>query len=366
LDKIKYKNLRILQLTDTLNSGGAEKMAVNLANALVDEINASYVCCTRYEGMLKEELNEQVGYIFLNKKHSLDLQAFWKLTTFIKEEEINIVHAHGTSWFWGVLLKISSLKIQLVWHDHYGESELLNKRDIKFLRPLSKYFNGIIAVNDDLKAWAQKELNCKIVIQLNNFIETSKVSNSEVRLKGEPTDFKIVCVANLRPQKDLINLLSAFELLRIEKISLHLIGVDPGTTYAQKVREKICNSDRKIFYYERISNVFSLLKQVDLGVLSSRSEGLPLALLEYGLVGIPVVCTDVGQCREVVDDAALLVPPSNSEVLAEAIEYYFYNPIRRKKDAQKLHEKIKEVYSKVSLMPMLSNFYGNLIEINGD
>lgn len=338
-------------------------MAVNLANALADDINVSYLCCTRYEGMVKEELKEQVGYIFLAKKHSLDLQAFWKLSTFIKKEQINIVHAHGTSWFWGVLLKISGLKIKLVWHDHYGESELLNKRDIKFLKPLSKNFDGIITVNDGLKAWAQKELNCETIIQLNNFIEPSKVADSGVRLKGEPTDFKIVCVANLRPQKDHLCLLAAFEMINIEKISLHLIGVDPGTKYAQEVREKISNSDKKIFYYGSTSNVLDLLEQGDLGVLSSRSEGLPLTLLEYGLVGIAVVCTEVGQCRKVLDDDALLVPPSNPEVLAEAIEYYFYNPIRRKNDAQKLHEKIKKAYSKESLMPVLSNFYRKLSEI---
>ncbi|TDN89171.1 glycosyltransferase involved in cell wall biosynthesis [Salegentibacter sp. 24] len=355
--------MKILQLIDSLRPGGAERMAVNLANALIDEISASYLCCTRFEGMLKEEMNEQVGYLFLNKKHSFDLQALWRIRTFIKKEQINIVHAHGTSWFWGVLLKMSGLEIKLVWHDHYGESELLNKRDIKFLRPLSKNFNGIIVVNDGLKTWAQKELNCATVVQLNNFIEPSKVMDSGVQLKGELTDFKIVCVANLRLQKDHLNLLAAFEMIKMEKISLHLIGIDPGTAYAQEVREKISNSDKKIFYYGSISNVFGLLGQVDLGVLSSRSEGLPLALLEYGMVGIPVICTEVGQCREVLDDAALLIPPSSPEVLAEAIEYYFYNPIRRKKDAQKLHEKIKEAYSKESLMPVLCNFYRKLIEI---
>ena len=354
------KQLRVLQLIDTLNPGGAERMAINLANSLVGEVKASYLGCTREEGMLKEELEEEVEYLFLNKTNSLDLKAFWKLRKFIKDKQIDLVHAHGTSWFWAVLLKLSGSKIKLVWHDHYGESELLSKRDIKFLKPLSRYFDGIISVNNDLKDWAEKELNCKRVIQLNNFIVPSKELDSELKLKGDPSDFKIICVANLRPQKDHLNLLSAFAALDIEKISLHLVGTDLGTSYSKTVREKISNSGKSIFYYGSIPNVSNILKQADLGVLSSRSEGLPLALLEYGFAGLPVVCTEVGQCREVVGAKALLVPPSNAETMAEAIEYYFDNPERRKKDAHGLQEKIKMEYSKESFQPVLLKFYADL------
>lgn len=338
-------------------------MAINLANSLLGEVEASYLCCTRKEGLLKEELEESVGYLFLNKKHSLDLQAFWKLRTFVKKEQIDLVHAHGTSWFWGVLLKISGLKIKLVWHDHYGESEKLEERDIKFLKPLSRYFDGIISVNDDLKSWAKRELRSDEVIQLNNFIVPYKKVDSGLKLKGEPTDLKIVCVANLRPQKDHLNLLSAFEMLNIEKISLHLIGVDPGTSYSKVLKEKITKGDKKIFHYGSTPNVLGLLEQADLGVLSSRSEGLPLALLEYGFAALPVVCTEVGQCRKVVGDTALLVPPLNPEALAQAIMFYFNNPARRNEDANEFQKRLKKTYSKESLLPILSNFYRNLSEI---
>ncbi|MBZ9632001.1 glycosyltransferase [Salegentibacter sp. LM13S] len=352
--------MRVLQLIDTLTPGGAERVALNLANSLEGEVEASYLCCTRDEGMLKEELDDEVGFCFLNKKHSFDLRAFWKLTTFIKKEQIDLVHAHGTSWFWGVLLKLSGLNIKLVWHDHYGESEELEKRDVKFLKPLSRYFDGIISVNDDLKAWAKRELSSDKVIQLNNFIVPSKEVDSGLKLKGDPTDFKIVCVANLRPQKDHLNLLLAFEILSIEEISLHLIGVDPGSNYSQALKKEITKSGKKIFHYGSTPNVFGLLEQADLGVLSSRSEGLPLALLEYALAGLPVVCTEVGQCREVVDDAALLVPPSNPKALGKAIRFYFHNVDKRKKDAYRLHKRLKKTYSKEALLPVLSNFYNNL------
>ena len=335
-------------------------MAINLANSLLGVVGASYLCCTREEGILKEELEEEVGYLFLNKKNSLHLKAFWKLRKFIKDKQIDLVHAHGTSWFWGVLLKLSGLKLKLVWHDHSGANVNLKNIKLNFLKTCSRSFDGIISVNDDLKEWAERALSSGKVIQLNNFIVPNKAAASGLKLKGDPSDFKIICVANLRPQKDHLNLLSAFESLDIEKISLHLVGTDPATSYSKTVREKISNSGKSIFYYGSITNISDILKQADLGVLSSRSEGLPLALLEYGFAGLPVVCTEVGQCREVVGGKALLVPPSNAETMAEAIEYYFDNPERRKKDAHGLQEKIKMEYSKESFQPVLLKFYADL------
>ena len=355
-----HKNLRVLQLIDTLNPGGAERMAINLANSLQGEVERSFLCCTREEGLLKEKLTESVGYLFLKKKNSLDLQAFLKLKSFVKKEQIELVHAHGTSWFWGVLLKLSGLKIKLVWHDHYGESEHLEQRNIRLLKPLSRYFDGIISVNNDLKAWAVKRLKCRAVIQLNNFICTSNEGNSMKTLKGSSNDFKVLCVANFRPQKDHLNLLEAFEKLNIEGISLHLIGVDSDTAYSKKVREKISTSRKKIYYYGSLPEVSDLLSQADLGVLSSRSEGLPLALLEYGMAGLPVVCTNVGQCKNIIGDAALLIASEDPVALAAAIEKYYRDSKRRKQDALCLQADIKKAYSKEEVLPLFLEFYNNL------
>ena len=355
-----HTQLRVLQLIDTLNPGGAERMAVNLANSLVAEIVTSYLCCTREEGLLKEELKEEVRYLFLNKKKSIDVRAFLKLKSFVKKEQIELVHAHGTSWFWAVLLKLSGLKIKLIWHDHYGNSEHLEQRDIKLLKPLSRFFDGIISVNSDLKGWARKRLKSRTVIKLNNFICTHNDANSEETLKGSSDDFKVVCVANLRPQKDHLNLLTAFEKLNIDGISLHLIGIDPVTAYSKEVREKIFNSEKKIYYYGSLPEVSGLLRQADLGVLSSRSEGLPLALLEYAFAGLPVVCTDVGQCKEVTDENALLVSAGNPIALVAAIKEYYRDKESRERDATSLQNRVKKAYSKEEVLPFFLKFYNNL------
>jgi glycosyltransferase involved in cell wall biosynthesis len=339
-------------------------MAVTYANALVGQVEGSYLCCTRMEGMLKESLLPEVEYLFLNKKSSLDLKALLKLRGFIKTRQIEFVHAHSTSYFLAGLLKFTGLKFKLVWHIHNGASEYLKYREYKLISIFSRYFEGVISVNTSLKEWAISKLNCKNVVELKNFIpEDISCEKSGPQLEGFAGNFKIICVANLRPQKDHLNLIKTFESLDHQfPISLHLIG----ESFEDKTAESILNAikesplSERIFYYGAQSEIFGLLAQAHLGVLASRYEGLPVALLEYGIAGLPVIVTEVGQCREVVGDFGLLVPPNDPEALAEAITSYFKNPEKRKKDAFEFQQNILKNYSEKSVLSSLIEFYKKL------
>src|SRR5690606_38908493 len=199
--------MRVLQLIDSLRPGGAEKMAVNIANALLPHVDRSFLCCTRQEGMLKDEIKPEVRYLFLNKKSRLDPKAILGLRKYIIENKIDIIHAHSSSFFLAGLLKLTGSNFKLIWHDHYGESENLGDREFKVLKRFSRLFWGIISVNTTLKDWAENYLNCKNVTVIRNFIpEPDPNAKSQISLKGNKNDFKIICVANLRPQKDHMNL----------------------------------------------------------------------------------------------------------------------------------------------------------------
>jgi len=360
----KLYKLRVLQIIDSLRPGGAEKMAVTYANALVGQVEGSYLCCSRMEGMLKDSLMPEVEYLFLNKKSSLDLKAILKLRSFIKSRQISIVHAHSTSFFLAGCLKFTGLKFKLVWHDHYGESELLKERNHKVLKIFSGLFSGIISVNTKLKEWSEQHLECRNVVEIKNFIPaTASEINSEIRLKGKEEDFKIICVANLRPQKDHLNLIQAFEHLSADLPgSLHLIGANFEDRYSESVLNAIKGSPAsdRIFYYGEQSEISGLLAQANLGILASRSEGLPVALLEYGMAGLPVIVAEVGQCKQVIGEYGLLVPPNDPEALAEAITSYFKNPEKRKKNAFEFQQNIVKNYSEKLVLSKLTEFYKKL------
>ena len=61
--------MRVLQLIDSLEAGGAERMAVSYANSLSKKIAFSGLIATRKEGQLLSQINQNVDYLFLNKKN---------------------------------------------------------------------------------------------------------------------------------------------------------------------------------------------------------------------------------------------------------------------------------------------------------
>tara|TARA_R100000935_G_scaffold7556_1_gene15957 strand:- start:1524 stop:2606 length:1083 start_codon:yes stop_codon:yes gene_type:complete len=356
--------MKILQIIDSLNPGGAERMAINYANLLRKNDSESHICVTRKEGILKEGISLGVFYFFLDKKSTFDIKAILRLRDYIKEHRIDILHAHSTSYFLATIIKISYPSVKLIWHDHYGNNEFLNKRKTNVLKYCSKQFDGIIAVNTKLKTWSLQYLHCKKVIKVNNFVNTNFKNSLGVKIKGDPSAFKIICVANLRPQKDHENLFNAFKILVSKyNMSLHLIGNDPQTSYSKELIKKINNNlyKDKIFYYGSQKNVRGFLELSDLGVLSSISEGLPLALLEYGISGIAVVTTNVGHCEEVINGNGKLVPPRDPNMLASKILFYYENNQERILDAKKLNLHVLSNYSEECIAKEVIGFYSEVI-----
>ena len=362
--------MRVLQLIDSLRSGGAERMAVNYANALAKRTDGSFLCCTRLEGLLKSQLSPEVGYLFLEKKNTLNLKAFWKLRKFIKRNKIDLIQAHSSSWFLAVLVKLSLSEVKLVWHDHYGRE--LKERKAGLVKMASRYFDGIISVTADLKKWGEENLSSKTVVFFRNFLPTE---NFEIQLQKnkhplfgshsyQESGFKIVCLANLRPQKDHSTLLKAFELVekKYPKISLHLIGKDEENDYSKKLKIFVKRKDweEKVFFYGEQANVEGFLKNSDLGILSSASEGLPVALLEYGRARLPVVCTGVGECAEVVGDNGIVVPPQDAGKLANAILLYAESKDLREELSIAFHNSIIKKYSEEAVASEVIDYFKNL------
>ena len=290
--------MRILQLIDSLEIGGAEKMAVNYANALSTRIAFSALIATRKEGFLKSQLHKNVDYLFLDRKSTIDFGAVFRLKTYCKINSITHIQAHSSSFFSAFLVKLLCPKIKIIWHDHNGLSEFLSNRKSIALKIASYFFDGIVVVNYQLKKWAKNKLHCKKVLYLANFTTLNSDENKDTFLKGIDGK-RILCLANLRIQKNhflLIEVAKKLQKLHPEW-SFHLIGKDFLDDYSDKIKDIIAveNLSKSVFIYGSKQDTQHCITQAAICVLTSQSEGLPVALLEYGLNKKAVVTTDVGE-----------------------------------------------------------------------
>ena len=202
------------------------------------------------------------------------------------------------------------------------------------------------------------------MVTFNNFITENirDVNVAHVKLRGRTSDFKLLCVANLRSQKDHLTLINAFNSLKIKNVSLHMIGKNFQDNYYEKVTWAIENSEKsdRIFYYGTQDNIKELLKQGDVGILTSISEGLPLIILEYALAGLPIICTDVGECKSVIEEDGYLVKPSDPQKIKEAIAYIYENYDIAQKKALKLKNRVSTEFIETSIVPKILKFYRTL------
>ncbi len=337
-------------------------MAVNIANALAENGLKSHLCATRQEGDLKSKIGSEVHYLFMDKKSPFDLIALQKLVRYIKANKINTIHAHATSYFTAFLIKLRLPKINIVWHDHYGDSENLRARKKFPLTLVSKTFKTVISVNNNLYQWAQQNLKAKQYKYLANFASFGTSILKTTHLHGL-SEKRIVCLANLRPQKDHINLLKAFKIVQKKHTdwTLHLVGLDFKDAYAEAIKSYIKkqNLNTHVFLYGSCADTEHILEQATMGVLGSKSEGLPVALLEYGLSKLPVVVTNVGECRTVVSnlESGMVVPPNNENKLAEGIIFLIENDKQRKVLGENLYKNTVLNYGKNAYLTQLIPIY---------
>jgi glycosyltransferase involved in cell wall biosynthesis len=186
---------------------------------------------------------------------------------------------------------------------------------------LAKWIDVFLTVNQKLTNYWQSLLPYK-----SNFIQT--IPNFPFLSESNSAKFEnftFLNVANYRPQKDQLNLIEAAKLLNEQgkTFQVLLLGEEVDLNWKSQMQKLIdlYHLEDKIYLLGPKENASVYMAQSHVGVLSSESEGLPVALLEYGLSGLPVISTDVGDCKKVVSSSQFgwIVPPKSPQALANAM-----------------------------------------------
>lgn len=141
----------------------------------------------------------------------------------------------------------------------------------------------------------------------------------------------VVSVGRLQHPKDSATLLRAAARLGGRDWRLELVGDGPDRPALESLHRELGLEGRVRFAGER-DDVPELLSRAAVFVLSSRSEGMPLSVLEAMAAGLPVVASRVGGIPEQVADGVtgLLVPVGDAERLAEALRRLLDDPELRR------------------------------------
>jgi glycosyltransferase involved in cell wall biosynthesis len=352
-----------MHLVDTLQVGGAERVAVNLVNALPRPGFQPFLCTTRYEGPLAKFVRDDVGRLRLNRKRRFELQAVRRLVNFIRRHNVEILHAHGSTVLMANFASRWAPYPRMIWHDHYG-IHADRKRPAWLYRLLLKRAGGVLAVNECLARWARERLRMPSdrVWYVPNFVSDETPAAPRVQLPGTP-GARIVCVANLRPVKDHGTLLQAMAdvVQRFPAAHLLLVGSHEDAPHTKRIVSRIaelCLNSHVTLLGCR-DDVGVILEASDLAVLSSSVEGLPMSLLEYGKAGLAVVATDVGQCAEVLDHgrAGRLVPKQQPQQLAEALSTLLESPADRAALGRRFRRRVQATYSATVVVEQIVHAY---------
>jgi glycosyltransferase involved in cell wall biosynthesis len=194
-----------------------------------------------------------------------------------------------------------------------------------------RMFDKIIAVSHDVRAeLLEQGIPPDKVVVIPNSVDVGHFSPGESSRGEIDSGLEsaqrpvILFVGRLVYEKGLDVLLKAFRLLSEGcgemPLQLHLVGDGPLRSELQHMADGLGIADDVCFAGNK-DNVRDYMRRAQVFVLPSRSEGMPLALLEAAACGLPLIATPVSGSVEVIEDGVngLLVPPEDPPRLAQAL-----------------------------------------------
>lgn len=327
--------MKILFVITSLAMGGAETQLVRMAQYLSQDKKNKITVVVMIEPQdFVEELNQAgVDVISLRMQQGkASMSALFSFIKIIRSVKPDVVHAH--MFHSNLICRIARIfvRIPVLVNTIHGVEGLLGRRSFIY-RVTDPLCNVTTAVGNVLAemAIANRAVPANKLRVIYNALDVHKYSfqaeerdNIRAELMLQKDQYVWISVGRLFEVKDHKTMLAAFRRVvsRSTDITPVLLLVGDGENRAM-IEEMIASDDllKNVRILGRRSDVNRILCAADAFVLSSVHEGLPLVLQEAASIGLPMVATDVGGCKEVIinDKNGYIVPPKAPEQLAEAM-----------------------------------------------
>ena len=340
---------RLLILITLAEIGGAQTYVAQLLPALVDRYEVTVAAWG--PGPLREA-TERAGATYVPLHHVRralhpvhDLLGLVELYRLCRRVRPAIVHANSSKA--GVLGRLAAWLARVpvrvftvhgwAFKAYHGLASTLYLWADRAMRPLT---TAIVCVAEGERRIGLERGTCtasRTVVIRNAVADAAAAS-----LAGDPP--VVLSVGRLKEPKDFSTLAQA--LARLDGVPHRALVAGDGPD-RPALEEEIARLGVALELPGERDDVPELLAAVDVFVLSSRSEGMPISILEAMAAGLPVVASAVGGVPELVVDGetGVLVPPGDPDALAEALRRLLQDPELRRRLGAGGRERARDEFS---------------------
>lgn len=337
---------------------------------------------------------QQLGYVVrpiqIDREISpiKNLRSLMDLVQLMRQQQYDLVHVHTpiAAVLGRMAAKIAGVK-RIVYTAHgFPFHDLLSPQQYAVYFAIEKFcaqFTDLILTqsHEDFVTAQQKKLcPASKVRHLNNGVDIHKFSQqrlslaAQTRLReqlGLPPDALVVgTIGRLTRQKGFVYLVEAIAQLRprFPQLRLLIIGgelsTDPEPFQAELMdRVKVLGLQDSVIFTGFRDDTPELLGLLDVFCLPTYfGEGLPRSILEAMAMGLPIVTTDIRGCREAVipDENGLIVPPKDSDALAEALGQLLSDRALRQRFGEASRQRVEVIYDERYVFERLATWYQEL------
>jgi len=364
----------VCQVLHSLNVGGAEMLAANLARTLRREFDFVFACLDEAGEMAPQLVEEGFQVSVLSRRPGFDLGCLRQLGGLARRRRVSVIHAHQyTPFFYCAASRWlrGSPPILFTEHGRWHPDYPRPKR-IAFNRLALRRSDRVVGVGQAVcNALIENEgLSPSRVKVLYNGIDLERfgprpAARQKVRRELGLADgeFVLIQVARLDQLKDHSTAIRTMRQLagRGLRATLLLAGEGPERRRVEHEIARLGLGDCVRLLGTR-SDIPRLLSAADAFLLTSISEGIPLTLIEAMAAELPVVATDVGGVAEVVtSETGLLAPAGDDAALAQRVAELAADGPRRRALGEAGRRRALEVFSDAQMHDRYAALYREML-----
>ncbi|WP_196159524.1 glycosyltransferase family 4 protein [Reinekea sp. G2M2-21] len=293
--------MNILHVIDTTGPGGAETVFVELAK-LSREAGHNVVTTVRGSGWVADQLSaNELDVRVIPCKGSFNLGYLVALVRLIRSEKIDVIQSHllGSNVYTSIAGKVTGVPVVSTFHGHVDISPNERFKWLK-LKAIQLGSSQVVAVTvplaDAIKSIESGMLKSKVKVIPNGISLDGFDLNRSVQ-SGFSNPLKICCLGNVRVAKNYMLALEVIKYLVDQSIDVKLdIAGDDSNKLAADLKLSLDSLGLSgiVRFIGFVRDVPDFLQQYELFLMSSSSEGHPLALTQALASGLPIVTTPSG------------------------------------------------------------------------